>query len=45
MKWLKENLLEFASILCYCKLEEEVDTELADINVPGLTNMFKTFTI
>jgi hypothetical protein len=30
----KRKLKEFACTLRYCKLEEEVDAELADINVP-----------
>jgi len=41
-RWLNGNLSEFACRLCYCKLEQAVDTELTDINVPERRNMLKT---
>ena len=41
-RWLNEDLLEFACTLCNCKLEQEVDAELTDINVSEERNMFET---
>jgi len=38
----KRKLIEFASTMFYCKLEQELDAELADIDVPEQGNMFKT---
>jgi len=40
-RWLNENLLELDCTLCNCKLEQEVDGELADINVPEPRNIFE----
>jgi hypothetical protein len=39
---LTENLPQVFCMLCYCKLEQEVDAQLADINVPEPRNFFKT---
>jgi hypothetical protein len=41
-RWLNENLPEFVCTVCYCKLEHDVDGELAELNVPEPRNMFET---
>jgi len=41
-RWLNEKLSEFACTWCNCKLEQEVDAKLVDINVPEPRNMFET---
>jgi len=41
-RWLNDNLLELDCTLSNCKLEQEIDGELTDINVPETSNMFET---
>jgi len=40
-RWLNENLSEFACALCYCKMEQKVDGEFDELNLPELRNMFE----
>jgi hypothetical protein len=41
-RWLNDNLSELDCTFCNCKLEQEVDGELSDINVPETVNIFET---